>query len=170
MLNDLDAISKLKDDLYHGVITAAQFGTGIAPIKEKYGDMLFNFQQFHQWYYTEVLFVVTAAIMIVISFMTPPPDAKTLKYTYYGATPEEKAATKASWNADGCHFEPDSHRFHRVLLHQVLVSRNRFNGCGAIGAAAFLFSTGSASIVVQTTVGFREKTAGRWRALLYRNP
>ena len=31
--------------------------------------------------------------------LTPPPDPKTLKYTYYGATDEEKAITRASWNA-----------------------------------------------------------------------
>ena len=31
--------------------------------------------------------------------MTKAPDPKTIKYTWYGATPEEKAATKASWNA-----------------------------------------------------------------------
>jgi SSS family solute:Na+ symporter len=99
MRNDLDAIGKLKDDLYHSVITAVQFNDSIAPIKAKYGDWLFNFQQFHQWYYTELLFVITAAIMIAISLMTPPPDAKALKYSWYGATAEEKAATRASWNA-----------------------------------------------------------------------
>jgi SSS family solute:Na+ symporter len=99
MRNDLEAIGKLKDDLYHKVITAAQFSDSIAPIKAKYGDWLFNFQQFHQWYYTELLFVITAGLMIIISLMTPPPDPKTIKYTWYGATAEEKAATRASWNA-----------------------------------------------------------------------
>jgi len=99
MRNDLEAIGKLKDDLYHGVITAVQFSDSIAPIKAKYGDWLFNFQQFHQWYYTELLFVITAGLMIIISLMTPLPDAKTIKYTWYGATAEEKAATRASWNA-----------------------------------------------------------------------
>jgi SSS family solute:Na+ symporter len=37
--------------------------------------------------------------MIGISLMTRAPDPKTIKYTWYGATPEEKAATRASWNA-----------------------------------------------------------------------
>jgi len=36
--------------------------------------------------------------MIVISLMTKAPDPKTIKYTWYGATPEEKAATRASWS------------------------------------------------------------------------
>jgi len=31
--------------------------------------------------------------------MTKAPDPKTIKYTWYGATPEEKAATRASWSA-----------------------------------------------------------------------
>jgi len=37
--------------------------------------------------------------MIIISLMTKAPDPKTIKYTWYGATPEEKAATRASWSA-----------------------------------------------------------------------
>ena len=96
--NDSDTITKLKDQFYHGAITLDQYNAGIAPIKAKFG-WLFDFQQFHQWYYCEVLFVITAAVMIIISLMTKAPDAKTLKYTWYGATPEEKAATRASWNA-----------------------------------------------------------------------
>ncbi len=98
MRNDSDAVTKLKEQLYHGTITLDQFNAGIAPIKAKFG-WLFDFWNFHQWYYCEVLFVITAAIMVVISLMTPPPDPKTLKYTWYGATPEEKAATRASWNS-----------------------------------------------------------------------
>ena len=43
--------------------------------------------------------MITAALMIIISLMTKAPDPKTVKYTWYGATPEEKAATKASWSA-----------------------------------------------------------------------
>jgi len=35
--------------------------------------------------------------MVLISFATKAPDAKKLKYSWYGATPEEKAATRASW-------------------------------------------------------------------------
>ncbi len=43
--------------------------------------------------------MITAALMIIISLLTKAPDPKTVKYTWYGATPEEKAATRASWNA-----------------------------------------------------------------------
>jgi len=36
-------------------------------------------------------------LMVVISLMTKAPDPKTIKFTWYGATAEEKAATRASW-------------------------------------------------------------------------
>jgi SSS family solute:Na+ symporter len=62
--------------------------------------VIFSFQQNIHWlYYCEALFVITAALMIIISLLTKAPDPKTVKYTWYGATPEEKAATKASWSA-----------------------------------------------------------------------
>ena len=98
MRNDSEAIIKLKEDLYHGAISLSQYNTAIAPVKAKFG-LIFDFWNIHQWYYCEALFVITAALMIVISLMTKAPDPKTVKYTWYGATPEEKAATRASWNA-----------------------------------------------------------------------
>jgi hypothetical protein len=68
-------------------------------LHEQWG-MIFSFQQNIHWlYYCEGLFVLTAALMVIISLLTKAPDPKTIKYTWYGATPEEKAATKASWNA-----------------------------------------------------------------------
>jgi SSS family solute:Na+ symporter len=30
--------------------------------------------------------------------LTKAPDPKTVRYTFYGSTPEEKLATRASWN------------------------------------------------------------------------
>jgi solute:Na+ symporter, SSS family len=36
---------------------------------------------------------------VVISFLTRPPSSDTMRFTWYGATPEEKAATRASWSA-----------------------------------------------------------------------
>jgi solute:Na+ symporter, SSS family len=98
MRNDSEAVISLKQQLYHKTITLAQYNEGIAPIKAKFG-LLFDFWNIHQWYYCQALFVITAALMIIISLLTKAPDPKTVKYTWYGATPEEKAATKASWNA-----------------------------------------------------------------------
>jgi SSS family solute:Na+ symporter len=62
--------------------------------------VVFSFQQNIHWlYYCEGLFVLTALLMVIISLLTKAPDPKTIQYTYYGATPAEKAATRASWNA-----------------------------------------------------------------------
>ncbi len=109
---DAEAVSKLKEGLYQsyqalqaGILGQAQYSdaltqykAGMTAIRAHHNGLLFDFWNFHQWYYTEALFVITAVIMIVISLMTAPPDAKALKYSWYGATPEEKAATRASWN------------------------------------------------------------------------
>ena len=94
-----DAVSQLKQDLYHKVITLDQYNAGIAPIKAAHNAIMFDLWNIHWLYYCEGLFVLTAALMIIISLMTKAPDPKTIKYTWYGETPEEKAATKASWNA-----------------------------------------------------------------------
>ena len=99
MHSDADAVSKLKQDFYHGVITLDQYNAGIAPIKAAHNAIMFDFWNIHWLYYCEGLFVLTALLMVVISLMTKAPDPKTIKYTWYGATPEEKAATKASWSA-----------------------------------------------------------------------
>jgi SSS family solute:Na+ symporter len=99
MRTDADAVSKLKVDHYHGIITPAQYDAGIAAIRATHNGIMFDLWQIHWLYYCEGLFVLTAALMIIISLMTKAPDPKTVKYTWYGATPEEKAATKASWNA-----------------------------------------------------------------------
>ena len=62
--------------------------------------VIYSFQQDIHWlYFCQGLFVLTAVLMVVISLLTKAPDPKTVKYTWYGASPEEKAATKASWNA-----------------------------------------------------------------------
>ncbi len=98
MRNDSETVSKLKQQLYHSAITLDQYNAGIAPIRAKFG-LLFDFWNVFWLYYCEWLFLFTAALMIIISLLTKAPDPKTIKYTYYGATPEEKAATRASWNA-----------------------------------------------------------------------
>ena len=98
MRHDSDNVNDLKEKLYHGAITGDQYNAAIAPLKAKFG-FIFDFWNFHQWYYCEVLFGITAALLVIISLMSKAPDPKTVKFTYYGASPEEKAATKASWNA-----------------------------------------------------------------------
>ncbi len=48
--------------------------------------------------FAEFLLIVTVLLMFVISMLTKPPAAETVRYTYYGATAKEKAATRESWN------------------------------------------------------------------------
>jgi len=91
-------VKGLKRQLFDHQITQDQFNAAIAPIHAKYG-LIFDLWNINWLYYCQILLVVTAALMIVISLMTKAPDPKTVKYTFYGATPEEKAATRASWNA-----------------------------------------------------------------------
>jgi len=61
--------------------------------------IIYSFESIHWLYFCQGLFVLTAVLMIVISLLTKAPDPATVKYTYYGATAAEKAATRASWNA-----------------------------------------------------------------------
>ncbi|MDE2182207.1 MAG: sodium:solute symporter [Alphaproteobacteria bacterium] len=88
----------LKRQLFNHQITQAQFDAAIAPIQAKYG-FIFTMWDINWLYYCQILLVVTAVLMVGISLMTKAPHPRTVKYTWYGATPEEKAATRASWNA-----------------------------------------------------------------------
>jgi SSS family solute:Na+ symporter len=93
-----DTLKDLKAHVYQGSLTVDQYTALIAPLKQKYG-LLFSLENIHWLYWCQILFVTTLLLMVVISLLTQAPDPKTVKYTWYGATPEEKAATKASWNA-----------------------------------------------------------------------
>ncbi|MGB7566528.1 MAG: sodium:solute symporter [Chitinivibrionales bacterium] len=66
-------------------------------LQAKYG-FLFNLQQIHWLYYAEGLLIVTIVLMVLISLLTKAPVKEKERFTAYGATPEEKAATRASWN------------------------------------------------------------------------
>jgi SSS family solute:Na+ symporter len=91
-------LKDLKVQLYQGTISQAQYDALIAPIQAKYG-FLFNLENIHWLYWCQILFAVTLVLMVVISLLTKAPEPQTVKFTWYGATPEEKAATRASWNA-----------------------------------------------------------------------
>jgi SSS family solute:Na+ symporter len=98
MRNDATVVKELKQQLYKGVISAEQYAAGIAPIKAAHG-IIFDFWNIHWLYFCQGLFVLTAALMIIISLLTKAPAASTVKYTWYGASAEEKKATRESWNA-----------------------------------------------------------------------
>jgi SSS family solute:Na+ symporter len=97
MRHDDTFVNGLKDKLFHNTITLDQYNAAIAPIKAKFG-LIFQIWDIHYLYYCQILLVITAVLMISISYMTKAPDPKTIKYTFYGASPAEKAATRASWN------------------------------------------------------------------------
>lgn len=62
------------------------------------GTFLYWVADVNWLHYCEFLFVICLLVTIVVSLMTRPPSKEQLRYTYYAATPEEKAATRASWN------------------------------------------------------------------------
>jgi SSS family solute:Na+ symporter len=66
-------------------------------LQAKWG-VLYSLDQIHWLYYAEGLLVLTAILLVVISLLTPPPPKEKEQYTAYGATPEQKAASRASWN------------------------------------------------------------------------
>jgi SSS family solute:Na+ symporter len=98
MRNDGSTVATLKQQLYHHAISLDQFKAAIAPIRRAHG-WIFDFWNIHWLYYTQILLVVTAALMFVISLLTKPPEPGVARFTWYGATAQEKAATRASWNA-----------------------------------------------------------------------
>jgi SSS family solute:Na+ symporter len=90
-------LKELKVQLYQGTITADQYANFIAPLQHKYGP-LFWMENIHWLYWCEILFATTLVLMVVISLLTKAPNPETVKFTWYGASAEEKAATRASWN------------------------------------------------------------------------
>jgi SSS family solute:Na+ symporter len=97
MKNDGGVVGALKQRLYHGAITAAQYGAAISPIRDRH-PVIFDFWNLNWLYFAQASFVVSSLLVILVSFLTPPPIPGTIKYTWYGATAAEKAATRASWS------------------------------------------------------------------------
>jgi solute:Na+ symporter, SSS family len=97
MRTDGAVVTSLKQQRFHGSLTADAYAAAIAPIQARHG-WIFDFWSIHWLYYTQILFLLTATLMIVLSFVTRPSEASAMRFTWYGATPEEKAATRASWS------------------------------------------------------------------------
>jgi SSS family solute:Na+ symporter len=70
-------------------------------IKDKLteGTFIFYLADINWLIYGVYLFILCVVIIIVISLITPAPSLAQQRYSYFAATPQEKAATKASWNA-----------------------------------------------------------------------
>jgi len=97
MRDEGNAVTALKQQLYRHAITAQQYDAAVAPLRAKHG-WIFAFWNIHWLYYTQILLVVTAVLIVAVSFLTRPPSPDTVRFTWYGATPEEKTATRASWS------------------------------------------------------------------------
>jgi SSS family solute:Na+ symporter len=96
MRNDGGAVAALKQQLYLGAIDAGQYAAQIAPIRARH-PWVFEFWNVNWLYYAQFLLLLTAAILVTVSLLTKAPDPAVMRYTWYGATPAEKAATRASW-------------------------------------------------------------------------
>jgi SSS family solute:Na+ symporter len=97
MKDDGGVVADLKQRLYHGAITAAQYGVAISPIRDRH-PVIFDFWNLNWLYFAQASFVISLLLVILVSYLTPPPAPGVIKYTWYGATPAEKAATRASWS------------------------------------------------------------------------
>jgi solute:Na+ symporter, SSS family len=106
-INDLGALLK------SNAISVPEYAARIAAIKEKWG-ILFTLQDFHYLYFAEGLLVVTLLLVFFISYLTKAPAPETVRYTFYGATAVEKAATRASWNGWDI--------FHSVVIVGIVVA------------------------------------------------
>lgn len=96
MRNEAAAVSSLKQQLYHGAISAAQYSASISPIRARH-PVIFDFWNLNWLYFAQGSLLLTAALMVIISLATPRPNSAALKYTWFGSTLQEKAATRASW-------------------------------------------------------------------------
>jgi SSS family solute:Na+ symporter len=96
MRDDGASVMALKQQLYHRSITVDQYVAAVAPIQSRHG-WIFDFWNIHWLYYTQILFITTAVVLVVLSCFTPAPAPDTMRFTWYGATAAEKEATRTSW-------------------------------------------------------------------------
>jgi SSS family solute:Na+ symporter len=71
---------------------------GMAEMFTNQYGFLYKLAAINWLHYCVLLFFLCIAIMVIVSLLTKAPSQEQLKYTYFAATAEEKAATKASWN------------------------------------------------------------------------
>jgi SSS family solute:Na+ symporter len=63
------------------------------------GSFLWIVSNINFQYFSILITLISAAVMVLVSYMTPPPDEEKIKgLTFATASAEDKAATRASWN------------------------------------------------------------------------
>jgi solute:Na+ symporter, SSS family len=97
MTHDSAAITALKQNLFHGTITSTQYLAGIAPIRARH-PWIFDFWNINWLYFAQASLLVCGFLMVAVSLMTKPPAPEATRFTWYGASAAEKAATRQSWN------------------------------------------------------------------------
>ncbi|MFT3830976.1 MAG: sodium:solute symporter [Opitutaceae bacterium] len=71
---------------------------GISPYAE--GSFLWIVNNINFQYFSIIITLISAAVMVVVSYLTPAPDDNHIKgLTFATATAEDKARTRASWSA-----------------------------------------------------------------------
>ncbi len=91
------------DVIIGGKITAAnalpdaEKAAKLLELQHQYG-FLYTIESVNWLYVCEILFIICVLTMVIVSLISKAPSSQQLKFTYYGATPQEKAETRASWN------------------------------------------------------------------------
>ncbi len=83
-------------------VTLGMFGIDAAGGNKgyPYGSFLWIVNNINFQYFSILITIVSAIVMVVVSYMTPAPDYERIKGLTYGtATAEDTATTRASWNA-----------------------------------------------------------------------
>ena len=90
-------VDNLKQQLFQHVISADQYHAALQPLRDQYG-FIFDMWNMNWLYFCQLLLLLTAILMISISYLTKAPETGKLKYSWYGATAADKAYTRSSWN------------------------------------------------------------------------
>ncbi|MBM4040986.1 MAG: hypothetical protein FJ290_21000 [Planctomycetes bacterium] len=78
----------------------AQLITGVESLAPQLHPWLLAFGKFNFLYFCLVLFGVSVTVVVVVSLLTPRPDAAKLNgLTYATISPESRAEARRSWNA-----------------------------------------------------------------------
>jgi hypothetical protein len=121
MRDDGALVARLKQQRYHNTITLDQYDAALAPIRARHG-WVFEFWSIHWLYYTQILLVTTALLMIVLSLLTRPPEPGALRFTWYGGDAAGAGGDTRELEHGGCTAEPRSACCGARVLHYVLVN------------------------------------------------
>ena len=101
-----DALSQAADSL--AVLTPesqakasesiAQAHTALTDLFIQQGGVFYQIAAINWLHYCVMLFIFCVVVIFLVSMISKGPDKEQQRFTYYGASKEENAATRASWN------------------------------------------------------------------------